>query len=69
MVHPVDITVQPSPPAGKPPPPKVSPAWEQDIRRQIATYKRFTRWVERWIDLSLEHSKLRMQSAKQDRSG
>lgn len=43
--------------------------WEPDIRKQIATYKRFTRLIEQWIDLSIEYSKFRMQVAKQKRSG
>lgn len=47
----------------------VRPEWEPDIRKQITTYKRFTRLVEQWIDLSIERSKLRMQIAKQERSG
>ena len=47
----------------------VRPEWEPDIRKQIATYKRFTRLVEQWVDLSIERSKLRMQIAKQERSG
>jgi hypothetical protein len=47
----------------------VRPEWEPDIRKQIATYKRFTRLVEQWIDLSIERSKLRMKIAKQERSG
>lgn len=47
----------------------VRPEWEPDIRKQIATYKRFTRLIEQWIDLSIERSKLRMQIAKQERSG
>ncbi len=47
----------------------VRPEWEPDIRKQIATYKRFTRLGEQWIDLSIERSKLRMQIAKQERSG
>jgi hypothetical protein len=38
----------------------VRPEWEPDIRKQIATYKRFTRLIEQWIDLSIERSKLRM---------
>jgi hypothetical protein len=42
--------------------------WEPDIRKQIATYKRFTRLIEQWIDLRIERSKLRMQIAKQERS-
>ena len=47
----------------------VRPEWEPEIRKQIATYKRFTRLIEQWIDLSIEYSKLRMQIAKQERSG
>jgi hypothetical protein len=43
--------------------------WEPDIRKQIATYKRFTRLIEQWIDLSIEYSKFRMQVANQERSG
>lgn len=39
-----------------------------DIRKQIATYKRFIRLVEQWIDLSIERSKLGMQIAKEERS-
>jgi hypothetical protein len=47
----------------------VRPEWEPDIRKQIATYKQFTRLVEQWIALSIERSKLRMQISKQERSG
>jgi len=47
----------------------VRPEWEPDIRKQIATYKRFTRLVEQWIDLSIERSKVRMKIARQERSG
>ena len=43
--------------------------WEPDIREQITNYKRFTRLIEQWIDLSIECSKLRMQIDKQERSG
>jgi len=46
----------------------VRPEWEPDIRKQIATYKRFTGLVEQWIDLSIERSKLRIHIAKQERS-
>jgi hypothetical protein len=35
-----------------------------DIRKQIATYKRFKGLIEQWIDLSIELSKLNMQIAK-----
>ena len=47
----------------------VRPEWEADIRKQIANYKQFTRLVEQWIALGIECSKLRMQIAKQERSG
>ena len=33
----------------------------KDIRRQIATHKRFKQLVDQWIDLSIEHSRLTMQ--------
>lgn len=46
----------------------VRPECEPSVRKQIATYKRFTRLIEQWIDLSIECSKLRMQIAKQERS-
>ncbi len=39
----------------------VRPEWVKDIRRQTATYKRFKRLVDQWIDLSIEHSRLTMQ--------
>jgi len=35
-----------------------------EIRRQIATHKRFRRLVDRWVDLSIEHSRLTTQLAK-----
>ena len=47
----------------------VRPEWQPDIRKQIANYKQFTRLVEQWIALGIECSKLRMQVAKQERSG
>jgi hypothetical protein len=35
--------------------------WLEEIRRQIATHKRFKRLVDLWIDLDIERSKLTMQ--------
>jgi hypothetical protein len=35
--------------------------WVKDIRRQIASHKRFKSLVEQWIGLSIEHSRLTMQ--------
>ena len=34
-----------------------------DLTKQIDTYKRFKALVEKWIDLSLEHSKIKMDLA------
>ncbi len=39
-----------------------------DIRRQIATYKRFKSLTDQWIDLSIELSKLNMQMTKGEAS-
>jgi len=38
--------------------------WVRDIRKQIATHKRFKDLIDQWVDLSIEHSKLTMQIAK-----
>jgi hypothetical protein len=38
--------------------------WVKDLRRQIASHKRFKSLVEQWIDLSIEHSQLTMQVAE-----
>jgi len=35
-----------------------------DIRQQIAVYKRFKDLIEKWIMLSIEHSKLKMKLTK-----
>jgi len=38
--------------------------WVPEIRRQIATHKRFKGLIEQWIDLGIERSKLTMQIAE-----
>lgn len=38
--------------------------WVAEIRKQIATHKRFKRLIDQWIDLGIEHSQLAMQIAK-----
>jgi len=38
--------------------------WVTELRRQIATHKRFKRLVDQWLDLSIEHSRLTMQIAE-----
>jgi len=36
--------------------------WVPEIRRQIATRKRFKKLIDQWVDLEIERSKLAMQS-------
>ena len=38
--------------------------WVKEVRRQIATHKRFKRLIDQWLDLSIEHSQLTMQATK-----
>ena len=38
--------------------------WVKEMRRLIATYKRFKRLIDQWLDLSIEHSQLTMQITK-----
>ena len=41
--------------------------WVAEIRKQIATHKRFKRLIDQWIDLSIEQSQLIMKIAKTTR--
>ena len=38
--------------------------WVAEIRKQIATHRRFKRLIDQWVDLSIEHSQLIMKIAK-----
>lgn len=40
--------------------------WIAELRRQIATHKRFRRLIEQWNDLSIEHSQLTVRTAKSE---
>ena len=42
----------------------VAPGDGRKLRRQIATHKRFKRLIDQWLDLSIEHSQLTMQTTK-----
>jgi hypothetical protein len=42
----------------------IRPEWVTEIRKQIATHKRFRHLTDQWVGLSIEHSKLTMQIAK-----
>ena len=35
-----------------------------EIRQQIEVYKRFKKLIEKWIDLAIEHSQIKMKQAK-----
>ncbi len=39
----------------------IRPVSVSEIRQQIAAYKRFKTLVDRWLDLAIEYSKLKMQ--------
>ncbi|HXW68916.1 MAG TPA: DUF6788 family protein [Dissulfurispiraceae bacterium] len=38
----------------------------EDLKTQIKTYKRFKELIEKWVDLSIEHSKLKVDLTNQD---
>ena len=38
----------------------------RDIRRQIENYKRFKELTAEWVDLGIEHSRLKIKLARQD---
>ncbi len=42
----------------------VRPEWVTEVRKQIATHKRFKRLIDQWGNLGIEHSQLTMQIAK-----
>ena len=42
--------------------------WVAEIRKRIATHKRFKRLIDQWIDLSIEQSQLIMKIEKTTRT-
>ena len=38
--------------------------WVSEIRKQIASHKKFRSLIEEWVDFGIEHSKLPMRIAK-----
>jgi hypothetical protein len=42
----------------------VRPRFVSELKRQIATHKRFKTLMEKWISLALQHSQLRIHLAK-----
>ena len=39
-----------------------------EIKQQVDTYKKFKKLMERWIDLAIDYSRLKMKLAKRARS-
>ena len=37
----------------------------QDLKGQIATFKRFKKLIQQWVDLALQHSKIKIKLAKE----
>lgn len=37
----------------------------QDLKGQIAAFKRFKKLIQQWVDLAIEHSQLKIQLAKE----
>jgi len=42
----------------------VTPQHFDDLKQQVETYQKFKDLIEKWIDLALEHSKLKIQFDK-----
>lgn len=45
----------------------VRPEFVKDLKRQVANFKKFKKLMQEWIDLAIEHSKLKMKIAKEKR--
>jgi len=43
--------------------------WVEQIRHQIDVYRRFKKLIERWIELAIEHSQLKMKHPKHGECG
>lgn len=42
----------------------VRPEFAQEIKKQIATYRRFKKLIDEWLDLEIERSKIKMEIEK-----
>ena len=42
--------------------------WVEEIHHQIDVYRRFKKLIERWIELAIEHSQLKMKHQKHGES-
>jgi len=46
----------------------IRPLFVEEIKESVKSYKKFKKLVERWVDLSIEYSRLKMNLAKRDKS-
>lgn len=44
----------------------VRPSFVKDVKSQIASYKHFKKLMEKWVQLAIIHSQLKMKLAKQE---
>ena len=42
----------------------VRPEFTEELRQQIVVYKRFRKLVNKWVELAIEHSRLKMNQMK-----
>jgi len=42
----------------------IRPEFAKEIKKQIATYRRFKKLVEEWVNLEIERSKIKMEMDK-----
>ena len=42
----------------------VRPEFAAQIKKQIATYRRFKKLIDEWVDMEIEHSKIKMKIEK-----
>lgn len=44
----------------------VRPMFIKDVKSQIASYKHFKKLMEKWVQLAIKHSQLKMKLAKKE---
>jgi hypothetical protein len=43
----------------------VRPEFVEDLKNQVATFKRFKKLIQLWTDLAIKHSQLKIKLAKE----
>jgi len=44
----------------------IRPLFVREIEKQVKIYKKFKKLIERWVDLSIEYSRLKMEKEKRE---